>query len=59
MGRMIVAQNEGQSRHAFPPDDADFDAALAHSIRHHRGKATLDEVDAVDAGIGRLQPCGD
>ena len=55
----LMAQYERQSRHAFPTNDADLDAALARTIRHHRGKTVLDEVDGVDAGIGRFQRCGD
>jgi hypothetical protein len=50
----IMAQHEGQSRHAFPANDAALDAALTRSIRHHRGKAALDEEDVVHAGIGHL-----
>jgi hypothetical protein len=54
-GGAIMAQHEGQSRHAFSTNDAHLDTALAWAIRHHRSKAALQEVDGADAGIGRLQ----
>ena len=55
MGRAIMARHDRQAGHAFSPDDADLDAVLPSTIGDDRGKATLYEVDVVDAAIPGLQ----
>ena len=52
--RAIVAHHHAEARHAFRTDDADLDL-FACAGADHRGDASLDEVDVVDAFAARGQ----
>ena len=55
VGRAILTQHQRQAGHALAADDANLNARLADAVSDDGGKAALDEIDTVDAGIGRLQ----
>jgi len=50
-----MTEHDRQPGHALPSSDADLDGALAGTVGDHGRKALLQEVDSIDARMGRLQ----
>ncbi len=51
----ILTQHKSQAGHAFTPDDADLDVALAWPVGNHGGEALVDEVDGCRCAGSRFR----